>query len=310
LVSIVEFMLLTDPEIIKLRESSSSLELLILTLKWMCLVFFTTDIILRSMASLDRLKFILDYTVWFDILSLFPFYADIFHLPETGSGGWIQLLKMARISRCMKIIRRSETLLMIINILVSCGAELGLLGFVWLLGVIVSGTLLYFAENQLPVVLYNDTRAAHHNISTQHSNGTVTWAQTEWFYSIMESCWQAVVVIGTVGYGNVYPVYAIGKFVAAGIIFLSSLLMAIPMTIIIKRFSLAYEQRAQETRVRKVFGGKFTEDEKHVVEVEDRQVSSKQRHTARCIERFRSGKSKYQDIKQFVSKRFHYLVTT
>ena len=53
---------------------------------------------------------------------------------ETGSGGWIQLLKMARISRCMKIIRRSETLLMIINILVSCGAELGLLGFVWLLG--------------------------------------------------------------------------------------------------------------------------------------------------------------------------------
>ena len=166
----------------------------------------------------------------------------------------------------------------------------------------ISGTLLYFTENQIPVALYNDTRAAYHNISTIYSDGTVTWTETEWFYSILESCWQAVVVIGTVGYGNVYPVYAMGKFVASGIIFLSSLLMAIPMTIIIKRFSEAYEQRAQETRVRKVFGGKFTLDDKHVVEIEDRKVSTRQRQTAQCIEKYRSGDCVWRDIKLYVRK--------
>jgi hypothetical protein len=106
-----------------------------------------------------------------------------------------------------------------------------------------------------------------------------------------------------VGYGNVYPVYAIGKLVTAVIIFMSSLLMAIPMTIIIKRFSAAYEQRAQETRVRKVFGGKFSEDGKHIVEVEDRKVSTKQRQTAMCIERYRSGKTMYLDLKKFLREK-------
>jgi len=47
--------------------------------------------------------------------------------------------------------------------------------------------------------------------SLTYSNGTVYYEQREWFYSIMESCWQAVVVIGTVGYGNIYPFYPIGK---------------------------------------------------------------------------------------------------
>ena len=164
----------------------------------------------------------------------------------------------------------------------------------------MSGTLLYFTENQIPVDLYQDPKAAWHLSIVVDENGDVALKDTEWFYSILESCWQAVVVIGTVGYGNVYPVYAIGKFVTAGIIFLSSLLMAIPMTIIIKRFSEAYEQRAQETRVRKVFGGKFTEEEKHVVEVEDRNMSTKQRQTAKCIERYRTGKSLYRDMRQFV----------
>ena len=167
----------------------------------------------------------------------------------------------------------------------------------------MSGTLLYFVENQLPVDLYHNDRAAYHTTTFTYANGSSASVTSEWFYSILESCWQAVVVIGTVGYGNVYPVYAVGKFVTAGIIFLSSLLMAIPMTIIIKRFSEAYEQRAQETRVRKVFGGSFTEEDKHVVEVEDRKVSTKQRQTARCIERYRSGQTMYLDMKQFISEK-------
>ena len=73
------------------------------------------------------------------------------------------------------------------------------------------------------------------NLVSHDSKLHVFQVYKPWFYSIMESCWQAVVVIGTVGYGNVYPVYAAGKLITSCIIFLSSILMAIPMTIIIKR---------------------------------------------------------------------------
>ena len=52
----------------------------------------------------------------------------------SDSSGYYNLLKIARISRCLKIVRRSEKLLMIIDILVGCTAELILLGFIWCLG--------------------------------------------------------------------------------------------------------------------------------------------------------------------------------
>ena len=52
----------------------------------------------------------------------------------SSSPTYYNLLKIARISRCLKIVRRSEKLLMIIDILVGCTAELVLLSFVWCLG--------------------------------------------------------------------------------------------------------------------------------------------------------------------------------
>ena len=63
---------------------------------------------------------------------------EISLLPDMMAGSssptYYNLLKIARISRCLKIVRRSEKLLMIIDILVGCTAELVLLSFVWCLG--------------------------------------------------------------------------------------------------------------------------------------------------------------------------------
>lgn len=107
-------------------------------------------------------------------------------------------------------------------------------------------------------------------------------------------------IIGTIGYGNVYPVYAPGKAVTSVIIFFSSLLMAVPMTIIIKRFSEAYEQRAQEMRIKKVFGGQFDGAGGHVVTLEDRRVSSKKKKIAGCLTEFRSGRTTWNTFRDRV----------
>ena len=45
-------MLLTEPKIQELRETSSEFETTITILKWNCLVFFTGDIIARTAARL------------------------------------------------------------------------------------------------------------------------------------------------------------------------------------------------------------------------------------------------------------------
>jgi hypothetical protein len=43
-------MLLTEPDIIELRESSNAFDTTIMVLKWLCLVFFTGDIVARTIA--------------------------------------------------------------------------------------------------------------------------------------------------------------------------------------------------------------------------------------------------------------------
>ena len=96
-----------------------------------------------------------------------------------------------------------------------------------------------------------------------------------------------MVVIGTVGYGNVYPQLLAGKVLASVTIFVSSLFMAIPMTIIIKRWGESYDVTAREGRVRKVFGGSFV-DGKMEVWLEERRRNQQKEHIRAALRRYRT----------------------
>jgi hypothetical protein len=139
----------------------------------------------------------------------------------------LKLFRMARVARCLKLIRRSKKLILIFQILRECKEELSLLLVVWATGTLISGSLMFYIEE-----------TANH----------------EKFYSILESCWWAITTIGTIGYGNIRPITAIGLFLTTAIIFCSMIFMTVPMTIIIRRFSDSYEKVERMKSNVKLFG--------------------------------------------------------
>jgi len=61
--------------------------------------------------------------------------------------------------------------------------------------------------------------------------------------TIPDALWWAIVTVGTIGYGDVVPVTALGKVIATGTIFVGLILMALPIGIIATAFSEQIHRR-------------------------------------------------------------------
>jgi voltage-gated potassium channel len=61
--------------------------------------------------------------------------------------------------------------------------------------------------------------------------------------TIPDALWWAIVTVGTIGYGDVVPVTALGKLIATGTIFLGLIMMALPIGIIATAFSEQIHRR-------------------------------------------------------------------
>ena len=228
--------LLDNPSLLEIREMG--------VVPYMGLTFFTYDFIGRAVVALDKKQFFREVTTWFDILALLPYYLDLVlqiavkndahEVEKLDKIKVLMILKIFRVARCLKIIRRSKRLRIIIKILADCRCELFMMLFVWIVGALFAGSLGYISENGVSALLYNDTNPA--------------------FYSILESTWWAQVTMASIGYGDIYPIFAPGRFVATFVIIGSTILTAIPMTFIVRRFSLEYEKVAMRDRPWKVLG--------------------------------------------------------
>merc|ERR1719379_3318572 len=84
------------------------------------------------------------------------------------------------------------------------------------LGMILSSSMIYYAENKFP----NTNK--------------------EFFPSIPESFWWALVTMTTVGYGDRYPKSYEGKLVASVTMIFGILLIALPMAIVGNKFQEVY----------------------------------------------------------------------
>lgn len=141
-----------------------------------CVGFFTFEYVTRLAVCPNRLKFIINQMSIVDLLAILPFYIDLLlnalsFDAQLGMNALV-VLRVLRILRIFKLLRHSKRLKKLIQSMKDSATELGLIGFVYLVMVILFSSIIYFTE-----AVSEDTQ----------------------FSSIPEAMWYAVITSTTAG---------------------------------------------------------------------------------------------------------------
>jgi voltage-gated potassium channel len=196
--------------------------LLFAVIEYISLVAFTIEYFLRVWCAVEhlpnqhlpplkaRLKYILSPAGIVDLVAVLPFWLSPI-LPAD-----LRVVQVFRIVRFFKITRYSPAMRSLLDVLYR--ERRGLFGcLVIALGTaLVSAALMHLAEGKV---------------------------QPDKLGTIPDALWWAVVTLGTIGYGDVVPMTALGKLIATGTIFASVIMIALPVGIIATAFAEQIHRR-------------------------------------------------------------------
>ena len=179
-------------------------------------VVFTVEYILRlwvctryteySHPVTGRLRFAATPFAILDLLAILPFYIP-FIIPIDLR--FLRILRLFRIIRVLKIGRYSDAVTTFTSIIMRKKEELLLAISLLFIAMVLASSLIYYAEHE---------------------------AQPEVFGSIPHAMWWALVTLATVGYGDVYPVTAIGKLLSGVVVIVGIGIFALPTAIFASGF--------------------------------------------------------------------------
>jgi voltage-gated potassium channel len=156
---------------------------------------FTLEYVLRVWTSVElpghrhwlggRLRFVASPMAILDLLVVLPYY-----LPGTFflDLRFVRIVRVVRMLRVLKLARYSRTLRTFAAVFRDKRPELALMLLFLAILVVVSSSLMYFVEHG---------------------------AQPEQFSSIPAAMWWSTMTLTTVGYGDIYPITPVGKFLGA-----------------------------------------------------------------------------------------------
>jgi|TARA_B110000305_G_scaffold5978_1_gene5779 voltage-gated potassium channel len=154
----------------------------------------------------ERINFAFSTLGIIDLIAIIPFYLPFIFPFDLRI---VRILRLFRLLRIFKLSRYSKSLKTIQYIFKETKAELSITVFVTFVLMILSSTLMYYIEHD---------------------------AQPEKFASIGDAVWWAVATLTTVGYGDVYPVTALGKILSGIIALIGIGFVALPTGIISSAF--------------------------------------------------------------------------
>ncbi|HEY1310954.1 MAG TPA: cyclic nucleotide-gated ion channel, partial [Pseudolabrys sp.] len=157
-----------------------------------------------------RLKYALSPAGLVDLIAVLPFWFA-FALPDD-----LRLLLVLRIVRFFKIARYSPAMRSLLDVLYRERRALFGCLVITLGTALVAAALMHLAEGKV---------------------------QPDKLGTIPDALWWSIVTIGTIGYGDVVPVSALGKFIATGTIFAGLIMMALPIGIIATAFAEQIHRR-------------------------------------------------------------------
>jgi voltage-gated potassium channel len=163
-------------------------------------------------ARFPRLRYMVTPLAIIDLLAILP---TLFAFGG-GSSLVLRFFRVLRMLRLAKLGRTSDAWSHIKQAFYDKRHEFGLVLALLVITVLVSGSLLYLAEAD---------------------------AQPEKFGSIPRSLWWAIVTLTTVGYGDAYPVTALGRFLAGIIAIAGVTVIALPTGIFAASFSEGMDRR-------------------------------------------------------------------
>ena len=184
----------------------------LLLIEGMASVVFTVEYALRILTAdflcpesgtiKARVKYVFSPMALVDLVAILPFWLPML-LPGTMLG--LRALRLVRLLRIFKLNRYFDAIKSLGEVIVLKKRELlGSLFFVSIL-MLISSLLMYSAEHE---------------------------AQPEVFRNAFSGLWWAVATLTTVGYGDIYPVTALGRLLGAFIAFSGLAAVAIPTGII------------------------------------------------------------------------------
>ena len=113
-----------------------------------CIGWFTIEFLLRLISSPNKLFFLFNILNIIDLLSILPYYGSIVFVSKyfNNASKFICLFKTLRIVSVFKLARHSVGLRSLGHTFKRCYEELGLLVMLFVIGVLVFSTLVYYAE--------------------------------------------------------------------------------------------------------------------------------------------------------------------
>lgn len=175
-------------------------------------IVFTIEYILRVWSCtinprfqrpvVGRIRFMLTPLALIDFFAILPFYLPVLMPFDLR---FLRAIRLIRIIRLFKLGRYTESVRQFRRVLKAKEAELLTTVFIIFILLIVASSLLFFVEHK---------------------------AQPDKFANIPEAMWWGVVTLTTVGYGDIYPITGLGKFVGAIISLLGIGLFALPTGLI------------------------------------------------------------------------------
>ncbi|KAI9541003.1 hypothetical protein NQZ68_035290 [Dissostichus eleginoides] len=190
----------------------------------LCVLFFSGEFLLRLAVAPSARKFLCSPLNIIDLMSIMPFYftlaCDLLAESENTDlenvGKVVQILRLMRVFRILKLARHSSGLRSLGATLRNSSSEVGQLVLFLSVGISMFSALIYYVENE--------------SQESELQTMPIGW-------------WWATISMTTVGYGDTFPVTPAGKLVGSVCILCGLLIVALPITNIFNKFSKFYERQ-------------------------------------------------------------------
>ena len=205
-VSIAVYCISTD----SIVKNSKISKFILNSIKYICLAFFTVELLTRVIVCPQKKAFFKNYESWLDFASIVPSYLSMI-IVENPLIENLVIIRLLRVIKCFKL---SYGLQVFMQTLKSSSHELTLLFFLLFIPVIIFSSLVYAVE-------YNMDKASK-------------------FDSIPTAFWWCVITMTTIGYGDITPVTLLGRIFGSICAIIGVLIVALPISVIGSNFSVYY----------------------------------------------------------------------